>query len=101
MKIGRFKQTPIEHRRYTVDYSQWLDIGETLSGTSTIVADHVDVVPLTAVSVNYINGNTGITFLLSGGDDEEDYRVDITSPTTYGQIKEDYMFVEVRTPEGP
>ena len=46
MRLGSFVKSPVERKRYTIDYSDWLDTGETVglydgtadgNGTATTV----------------------------------------------------------------
>jgi hypothetical protein len=99
MKLGRFKQTPFEVKRYVIDYSQWLDTNESLIGAINIFVDHVVTTPLTVSGATFLSNNTELVFFVSGGDDSEVYRVDIIVGTTAGQKKEDSIFFTIELPE--
>jgi hypothetical protein len=89
MKLGKFKQTPVEKRRYFVDYTDWLDAGETLSGTPTLNVIGTTIPPLVADGIALSTDSTGVIFYVSGGLDGEEYQVDIIVGTTATQTKED------------
>lgn len=95
MRLGSFTKTPAERKRYAVDYSDWLDTGETLAAYT------VEVSPATA-SPLVVNPNalgptsTVFVFFVSGGLDRTQYTVDIRMTTSGGQIKEDTILYTVR-----
>lgn len=95
MKLGKFTKTSVERKRYALDYSDWLDTGETVSsvtfaitptGTSSLVVDANSISSagtLVAFFVNY--GVTGTT-----------YTLDIQITTSGGQIKEDQVLFTIK-----
>lgn len=95
--IGKFTKAPAERKRYSINYGDWLDDGETLTEVtfevipatgSPIVVDDVAVTP---------TGNE-VAFYASAGDDGVTYIVLATATTSGGQIKEDQINFVVRDP---
>lgn len=86
--LGKYFKDPDERKRYTVDYSDWLDSGELISSVT------FEVTPSTGTPV-VIDGDsidpdsTGIVFYASEGADGTTYRVYITMTSSNGQIKQD------------
>lgn len=99
MRLGKFKQAPLEKRRYFVDYSDWLDTGETLSGTPTLNVIGTTTPPLVADGIALSTDSTGVVFYISGGLDGEEYQVDILVNTTATQTKEDSFVYIIEAPE--
>lgn len=96
MKLGRFSKSPVERKRYTIDYSNWLDTGE------TVVSRSFTVTPSTASQL-YVDGDglgspaTSIYFYVNAGLDQTDYTVDVRVVTSGGQTKEDTFTMSVRS----
>jgi hypothetical protein len=99
MRLGKFKQAPLEKRRYFVDYSDWLDTGETIPSPATLNVVEATVPPLVVDGITLSTGNTGVVFYVSGGLDGEEYQVDIITTTSAGQVKEDSFIYIIEAPE--
>jgi hypothetical protein len=95
--LGKFRQTPIERKRYTIDYSDWLGTGELLS---SIVFASVPSSPTpAAVDSSALNSaHNGAVLFVSGGVDGVTYQILVTAVTDLGQIKEDEFFIVVKNP---
>lgn len=95
MKLGKFIKAPSERKRYSIDYDNWLDTGE------TIIARAFEVTPATTTpfavdaSAN-LTGNRSIAFYVNGGDDGETYKVVVSITTSGGQVKEDVILYQVK-----
>lgn len=92
MIIARYTKTPIERRRQTIDYTEWLDPGELIAGVT------FEVMP-SAVSVNTItilSPATRIRFFVEGGVSGASYELTAVITTTKGQVKRDKILVLVR-----
>lgn len=97
-RLARYTKAPPERKRYQIDYTDWLDTGETVANvvfsfvnqtaTSLIVVDGVAVLP-TALGVQYY---------ISGGLDGTTYEILATLTTSLGQIREDAILVSVKEP---
>lgn len=95
MSIGRFRKTPTERKRYTLDYNNWLDSGETVATRSFTVSPTT----LPALYVNgdgLLPGNTQLSFYVNEGVDQTDYTITVTVNTSASQVKQDTLIINVR-----
>jgi hypothetical protein len=92
--LYQFTQTPLEKRMRTIDYSNWLDVGETLSDHAIAVSPSSDP-PLVASDAFSSSANTQITFFISGGVVGTVYQVKCLATTSQGQVKEDNIQIAV------
>lgn len=99
MRLGKFKQAPLEKRRYFVDYSEWLDEGETLVTPLTFSILNVTTPPLTVTDSSISTDSLGVVFFVSGGLDGQQYQVDLIVNTSAGQIKEDNFLYNIVSPD--
>lgn len=99
MRLGKFKQAPLENRRYFVDYSDWLDVGETLTAPPVLSVVETTSPPLTISSDAISSDSLGVVFYVSGGLDGEEYQVDLVVTTSLGQVKEDSFLYIIEAPE--
>lgn len=96
MRLGSFQKTPVERKRYSLDYTDWLDTGE------TIVDRVFAVTPITGASPLQVDASaidpTGklVQFFANYGDDDVTYTVDVQITTSGGQIKEDQILFSVK-----
>jgi len=93
MKLGKFTKTSAERKRYAVDYSQWLEAGETI--TSKVFA----VAPAGALQVDASAISTdgkSIVLFVYGGNSGVNYTVDVKATTSLGQTKEDVILFSVK-----
>lgn len=97
MKLSTFKQTPQEKKRYTISYSDWLDDGEVASSV-VFGIDNVTTTPLVVEGSAIQVDGLGVSFYVSGGEDGEQYQLNILMETDAGQRKEDYMTFVVEEP---
>lgn len=95
MRLGSFVKTPIERKRYAIDYSEWLDTGETLT-TVVYTIPVVTTPPLVVDATSIGSGNTLAVFFISGGLNGRQYTVEVVATTSGGQIKEDTVLFTVR-----
>jgi hypothetical protein len=96
MRLGRFSKTPSERKRYAIDYSQWLDTGETVV-TYTFTATPVDATTTFTVDASSLSASgTTLVFFVSGGANNSQYTVDVKATTSGGQVKEDTVLFTVR-----
>lgn len=96
MPLGKFIKTPNEVKRYSIDYSNWLDTGEYLSAVSFTVTPTATV-PLAATASSLGSSATSMTYSVSGGDDGGTYEIVVKVTTTQGQVKEDAVLYVVRS----
>jgi hypothetical protein len=96
-RLGKFTQTPTERKRYSVDYSPWLDLGETVASV-VFAPEQVTAPPLVTDGVQASSDHLSVVFYVSGGLDGQVYRLLITATTSVGQIKEDFVTFSVSAP---
>lgn len=95
MRLGKFAKSPQERKRYTIDYTDWLETAETIS-TALYTIRQVTTSPLVVDAQSILTGNKKVSFYVSGGDDTETYDVEIKITTSTGQVKEDVVVFAVR-----
>lgn len=93
MRLGKFVKTPNERKRYTVDYTNWLETTETLA-TVDFTVDPPGSLEIDADEI--LPGNKKVMYFVSGGDDAVTYRVPILVTTSTGQTKEDVVYYIVK-----
>ncbi len=95
MRIGSFYITPNERKRYTIEYSDWLDNGETILTKAFTVQDVTS--PPLVVDGDLIDiSGTPISFYVSGGVDQNQYDVIVKITTSNSQTKEDRIIYNVK-----
>lgn len=94
MKLGSWKHTTQEKKRYTVSYDNWLGTGEVIS-TVVYAIEPTSTVPLVVESSAVDPDGLGITFYVSGGENETEYQINVLATTDAGQRKEDYITIIV------
>jgi hypothetical protein len=95
MRLGSFIKTPIERKRYAIDYTDWLDTGETLA-TVTYSIPNVTTPPLVVDASSIDATNKIAVFFINGGLNNRQYTVEVVASTSGGQIKEDTVLFTVR-----
>lgn len=87
MRIGKFRKSPGDRKRYEVNYEDWLNEGEiitdvTMQGNVPADGFYVD---------GYVVDTDGkeVIFYVSGGASGFEYTVRVTVETSMQQIKED------------
>lgn len=94
--LGSFNQTPIERKRYRIDYSDWLQGDEVLNSISFTTAPAPSS-PVAAVDAYAIDADKKhVTCFVSGGVDLETYRIHILAITSLDQHKEDEAIFNIR-----
>lgn len=119
MIVGRLTKDQADVRRVTVDFTQWLDAGETVVSATVPVIDVrqqaswsdgpyianpppvvSDTTPLTLLSEAVVNGNTGVQLFLQAGTPSLTYVVSFIATGGSGRQKEIDILVYVRVPPG-
>lgn len=95
MLLARYVKTPIEEKRYTIEYTDWLDTGETVAGVVFSVAP-VTATPLEVATSLIDAAGQVVAYWVRGGDDGAEYQITVVATTSGGQIKEDAVFFTVR-----
>lgn len=94
MGIGKYIQTSAEDKERFIDYSDWLQDGETLSTFAYTVtpAGNVPVV----LTFNIAIDGKSVDIFISGGDNNKQYKIIVKVTTSRGQTKEDEIILTVR-----
>lgn len=92
MRLGKFIKAPAERKRYAIDYSQWLETGETISSYTLTASPSGLLVDGALVDVT----GTILVFFVSYGTAAQQYNLDVQINTSGGQIKEDTVLFVVR-----
>ncbi len=93
VKLATYYKSPAEVKRYRIDYSSWLDSGETLVGRTLTVTPPGEL----AVTGDAItDAGMSITYFVSGGDNNQNYNINVLVQTSGGQTKEDDVYFKVR-----
>lgn len=95
MYVARFQKHPDEKKKYTLDYSNWLDTGELVSSVTLTVTPSTGT-PLVADGSAIDGTGTLVSFFASVGTDDVDYSVVVQATTDGGQIKVDTILFAVR-----
>jgi hypothetical protein len=91
--LGSVEQSPLSRTLFTVDYSGWLDSGETIS-SAVVNASSGDLI----ASAAYIlpsSTNTAVSFTLTGGIADITYEADLIVTTSIGEVKLSRLYVSV------
>lgn len=97
MKLANFIKSPLERKRYTIDYTDWLDTGETVASiVFTVTPTTTATLEVDAYSIA-VDGKT-VVFFANFGDLGEVYTVEAVMTTSGGQIKEDEILFTIRDP---
>lgn len=97
MKLARFTKAPGERKRYTIDYSDWLDTSETIS-TVTFLPSPIQTGGLEVDAYTIATPATSVVFFANLGIDGTTYTLNVTITTSGGQTKEDQILFSVREP---
>ena len=95
MPIKRYIKAPGEVKRYSADYNNWLDTGETLSDLQFAITP-VTASPLTVGSIVFEPDSRAGQFLVSGGLAGTVYEVIMTAITSGNQTKKDLILYDLR-----
>lgn len=90
MKLGTFRQTPQEKKRFTISYGDWLETGEVVASVAYAITPVTTIPLIIEASAVDVDG-LGITFYISGGEDQTEYQINVLMQTDAGQRKEDYI----------
>jgi len=97
MNLGKYFKSPDERKRYSIDYTDWLDSGELLSDVTFEVIP-VDADPVFIDGIAIEAGSRSVVFYASAGIDGKSYKAIATMTTSGGQVKEDTVQYTVRAP---
>lgn len=93
--LAKYSQTYLEDKRYAIEYSDWLDTGETISSVTFGVTPTTQ--PPFGVQTHMIENGTRVNFFVAGGVADENYTLVVTIQTSGGQVKQDTVLFAVRS----
>lgn len=97
MVLGKYFKSPADRKRYTIDYTDWLDSAELIS-TVTFEVTPVGTSVLVIDGIAIDTDAKGVVFYASEGLDGTNYKAFPTMTSSNGQIKEDEIRFTVRDP---
>ena len=95
--IAKYVLSASERKRYQIDYSDWLDVGEGVSSVAFTV-DKATTPPLVIDDDMLLPSGDGVQYYISGGVDNVTYEVTVVMNTNQGQVREDAVIVTIREP---
>lgn len=99
MAIAKYTKASSERKRYSIDYTDWLDTGEAVSNVTFTIDDNVALPLLVVDAIMVLPTALGVQYYVSGGVDGVTYRVLAHLTTTAGpQAKLDEVLVTIREP---
>lgn len=96
MRLGSFVKSPVERKRYTIDYTDWLDSGETVTACAFSVTPTSISSPFVVDASSIAADGLSVVYFVNGGVDKSNYTVDVQATTSGGQVKEDTIYYAVR-----
>lgn len=98
MPLKKYVKAASERKRYSINYSDWLDVGELLTDVVFTIPTNNVSTPLVVDDVGVTPDGLGVQYYVSGGADGEQYEVVATATTSGAQIKVDDLLFTVREP---
>lgn len=100
-RLAKYIKSPEETKRYSIEYSDWLDTSESINTVSFEITPTTSPA-LSIVSSHIVTGDTGsatqVRFFVTGGVAKTGYKVVVDIATTGGQEKQDTVLFEIRDP---
>ena len=95
MPLGKFTKTPVEAKRYAIEYDEWLDTGEYISSvTFQTISQNTGTLVIAPDAVG--QNAKELVFFVAGGEAGQNYQVAVTMTTTGNQVKQDTIVFSVR-----
>jgi len=94
MHLGKFTKAAADEKRYIVDYTDWLDTGETIETVTFLLSPATDPA-LVVYDSSILSGSQKIQFFVSDGNTGDTYTVLVTITTTGDQTKQDSIMFKV------
>lgn len=88
MLLSTKPHTAGNRTRYALDYSNWLDEGESLSSGVVVIDPAHSVSDITLVAATVLN-STHLLFIMSGGSVNEAFILDVQITNSRGEVKND------------
>lgn len=103
MLLDKLFKQPAERLSYEIDYSPWLQTGETVTAFVTTVTQQTGGTPVSPLIVDAKSikpDGLSVVIFVSHGDDSASYLIDVKATTSTGQIKEDTLWFNVGSATG-
>lgn len=100
MRIGKYVKASAERKRYQIDYTDWLDTGETIASVAfTPLLNTISPV-LVVDAIGVLPSQQGVQYYVSGGVTGATYEVDVlmTTAAQQPQVRKDAILVTIREP---
>jgi hypothetical protein len=95
MKLAKFLKEPGERKRYSLDYTEWLDTDETIIDVAFVITPPAP--PILEVDAWTISASgVEVVFFINFGDDGVTYTLEVQITTSGGQIKHDQVLFVVK-----
>lgn len=94
MILGRYRQRPGDIRRRQINYHDFLESGETITGVTPTVTPITDV-PLVVSGIVVDVGGRKFAYIVSGGEDGVSYDVSLRVVTSAGQRQNDTIGFDI------
>lgn len=89
--LGKYKKQPAEVESYTIRYDQDLTFGDEITEASA------SVIPAGELEITGIDvAVDSVRVWLSGGNDGNKYKIEVTSNTSDGRVMQDEFYVTIR-----
>lgn len=98
MRIGSYAKAQNDRKRYQIDYTDWLDIGESVISVIFTIPVNTVSLPLVVDGVAILPGLLAVQYYVSGGVDNTAYEIIATLTTSLGQIRVDGINFTIREP---
>lgn len=99
MRLGKRTFTAGNRIRFTVDYDNWLEPGESLTGgTVALAAEFTATVTDITIEVPAINASRELVFYMEGGSVEEVFTLEVQVTTNRDETKVDTIDFVVVAP---
>lgn len=100
MPLKKYTKASGERKRYQIDYTNWLDIGELAVSVVPSVLNNTVATPLVVDGVQVLPTGLGVQYYVSGGANGVAYEVlfTMTSDSSESQIKQDVNYFTIREP---
>lgn len=88
MTLPTREHTAGNKRRFVVDYREWMNPGATVSAFTAVLSPSTVTATVTGAA---IQDDQTCVFFVNGGAEGEEFEVDLTLTTSYGEIKIDVV----------
>lgn len=94
-QLGKYFLSPTERKRYSIDYSDWLDQAELVADPVTFEVTPSTGNPVVVDGYSLNPNGTSIVFYATGGDPGA-FKVSVNMATTGGQVRVDTVQYTVK-----